>query len=149
MRVIDTNLPCDTVGTVEVMALSSSGQLTIIDVADGISDALLVRGMNHTDWVVRNLPIVRRMYAAHVINYSFLPATVPGRLGVLSRLPICGTPDHFCSNPRTEVSRCRSFGWHRSPLRTRRGLNSGKKRAKSDFFVAAFATKRIHRDATC
>ena len=73
MRVIDANLPCDTLGTIEVVALSSVGQLTIIDVADATSDALLVRGMNHTDWVVRNLPIVRRMYAAHVINYSFLP----------------------------------------------------------------------------
>ena len=73
MRVIDTNLPCDSLGTIEVVAVSPVGQLTIIDVAEGTSDALLVRGMNHTDWVVRNLPIVRRMYAAHVINYSFQP----------------------------------------------------------------------------
>jgi hypothetical protein len=73
MRVIDTNLPCDSVGTIEVVALSSVGQLTIIDVAEGTSDALVVRGMNHADWVARNLPIVRRMYAAHAINYSFPP----------------------------------------------------------------------------
>jgi len=73
MRVIDTNLPRDTLGLIEVLALSSTGQLTIIDVADGPSDALLVRGMSHFDWMVRNNGMVRRMYAAHVINYSFPP----------------------------------------------------------------------------
>jgi hypothetical protein len=73
MRVIDANLPCDGLGAIEVVALSSAGQLTIIDVSEGTSEALLVRGMNHADWMVRNLPIVRRMYAAHVINYSFQP----------------------------------------------------------------------------
>jgi len=73
MRVIDTNLPCDNLGSIEVLALSSTGQLTIIDVADGTSDVLLVRGMGHFDWMVRNNPNVRRMYAAHMINYSLQP----------------------------------------------------------------------------
>jgi hypothetical protein len=73
MRVIDANLPCDHLGTIEVVALSSAGQLTIIDIADGTSDALLIRGMSHADWMVRNLPNIRRMYAAHLINYSSQP----------------------------------------------------------------------------
>jgi hypothetical protein len=73
MRIIDVNLPCDNLGAIEVLALTSAGQLTIIDVADGSSDALMVRGMGHFDWMVRNTANVRRMYAAHVINYSFQP----------------------------------------------------------------------------
>ena len=73
MRVIDTNLPCDNLGAIEVVAVGSSGQLTIIDVADGTSEQLLMRGMSHFDWIMRNLPNVRRMYQAHVINYSLQP----------------------------------------------------------------------------
>lgn len=73
MRVIDANIPCDNLGSIEVVAVSSAGQLTIIDIADGTSDQLLFRGMSHFDWFVRNLPNVRRMYQAHVINYSLQP----------------------------------------------------------------------------
>jgi hypothetical protein len=73
MRVIDANLLCDNLGSIEVVAVSSAGQLTIIDIADGSSEQLLLRGMGHFDWTVRNLPNVRRMYQTHVINYSLQP----------------------------------------------------------------------------
>jgi len=73
MRVIDANLPCDNLGAIEVVAVSSSGQLTLIDIADGSSEQLMLRGMSHFDWFVRNFPNVRRMYQAHVINYSLQP----------------------------------------------------------------------------
>jgi hypothetical protein len=73
MRVIDVNLPCDNLGAIDVVALTSAGQLTLVGIADGTSDALLIRGTSQSDWIVRNLPNVRRMYAAHVINYSLQP----------------------------------------------------------------------------
>jgi hypothetical protein len=73
LRVIDTNVPCEHIGPIEAVALSSGGQLTIIDVDDGPSEQLLFRAMGHFDWMVRNLANVRRMYQGHSINYSFQP----------------------------------------------------------------------------
>ena len=73
MKVIDTNLPCAILGSIDLLALSSAGQITIIEVDERPNDGLLLRGISHVDWIVRNMPIVRRMYPGQSINYALQP----------------------------------------------------------------------------
>jgi hypothetical protein len=73
MKAIDANIPCDTFGSIELIALDAANQLAIIDVDDYPNDGLLLRGISHFDWIVRNLPNVRRMYEGQAINFSLQP----------------------------------------------------------------------------
>jgi RecB family endonuclease NucS len=76
LRVIDTGIPCDPFGEVDLLGVDRSNQLVIIDVETSPSEALLVRGVNHVDWIARNIAIVRRMYQGSVINFSAPPRLV-------------------------------------------------------------------------
>jgi hypothetical protein len=73
LKVIDANLPCETPGDIELIALDSTKQLTVIDVDDKPNESLLLRGLAHLDWVVRNTPLLRRTYQGLVINFSLQP----------------------------------------------------------------------------
>ncbi len=76
LRVIDTNIPCHPCGEIDVLAVSRAGHVTIVDVDASANDALLVRGLAHFHWVVRNLPNLRRMYREPAINFSLQPRLV-------------------------------------------------------------------------
>jgi len=73
LKLIDANVPCHPCGEIDVLAMSRTSQLTIIDAETTASDALLLRGMGHFDWLVRNMPNVRRMYREHSVNFSLAP----------------------------------------------------------------------------
>jgi hypothetical protein len=73
MKVIDANLPCETPGDIELVGLDSTKRLAVIDVDDKPNDSLLLRGLAHLDWVVRNTPLLRRTYQGQVINFSLQP----------------------------------------------------------------------------
>ena len=73
MKTIDANIPCETSGNIELLALDCTNQLTIIDLDDSSNDGLLLRGIGHFDWIVRNIPTIRRMYQGQVINFSLQP----------------------------------------------------------------------------
>jgi len=73
MRTIDANVPCDTFGSIDLVAVDRCDELSIIDVDTAQNDELLLRGIGQFDWIVRNTPIVRRMYQGHVINFSAPP----------------------------------------------------------------------------
>src|SRR3990167_9088266 len=62
MRRIDTNLPCDLCGEIDMIALDGVNQLAIIDFDTTPNDHLLLRGMGHFDWVMHNIANLRRMY---------------------------------------------------------------------------------------
>jgi hypothetical protein len=70
---IDTDVSCDPFGAIDVMAVDAYEQLCVIDIDIARNDELLLRGIAHIDWIVRNLPIVRRMYQGRVVNYSAPP----------------------------------------------------------------------------
>jgi hypothetical protein len=76
MRPIDSNVPCESCGEIDVIAIDSIEQLTIIDCDATPGDDLLVRGMGHFDWAVRNLGILRRMYAGKAIDFSLPPRLI-------------------------------------------------------------------------
>jgi hypothetical protein len=76
LRTIDTNIPCYPCGEIDVLAVSRGSQLTIIDLDTTANDGLLLRGIGHFDWVVRNMPNVQRMYREQAINFSRQPRLV-------------------------------------------------------------------------
>jgi len=73
LRAIDTKIPCHPCGEIDLFAISRGSQFTIIDFDTAINDGLLLRGIGHFDWVVRNMPNVRRMYREQAINFSLQP----------------------------------------------------------------------------
>jgi hypothetical protein len=73
LKVIDADLPCETPGNVELLALDTTNRLVVIDVEDKPNDSLLLRGMGHLDWVVGNTALLRRIYRDHLINFSLQP----------------------------------------------------------------------------
>ena len=72
---IDSEIACPPCGEIDLLGLSRSNQLTVIDFDTNADERLLIRGIGHVDWVARNMPIIRRLYPGHAINYS-LPAAL-------------------------------------------------------------------------
>ena len=73
LRAIDAEIPCPPCGEIDLLAIDRANQLTVIDFDTTSSDELLLRGLGHFDWVVGNLPNVRRMFRGQAINYSLEP----------------------------------------------------------------------------
>jgi hypothetical protein len=73
LRAIDTNVPCDPFGSIDMVALDSRNQICIMNVDIDQKDESLLSGMAYCDWIIRNAPIVRRMYQARTINFSAQP----------------------------------------------------------------------------
>jgi len=76
LKPIDANIPCHPCGEIDLLAMSRSSQLTIIDADTTVNDGLLLRGLGHFDWAVRNMPNLRRMYREHAVNFSLQPRLV-------------------------------------------------------------------------
>jgi hypothetical protein len=73
LRVVDFEIPCAPCGEIDLLAIDRANQLTIIDFELTGSDELLIRGLGHFDWMVANLPNVRRMFRGQAINFSLEP----------------------------------------------------------------------------
>jgi hypothetical protein len=73
LRVIDSDIPCGQVGAMDFVAIDRAGLLAVIDFETASSDDLLLRGLDHVDWVIGNLPNLRRMYRGQAINFSLEP----------------------------------------------------------------------------
>jgi hypothetical protein len=73
MRVIDVSIPCEPCGTIDLLAIDAANRLAIIDIDSSVNDHLLMRGIYHFDWLVRNVPIFRRMYRGLLIDYACNP----------------------------------------------------------------------------
>lgn len=73
LRSIDTNIPCEPFGSIDLVAVDSRSQLCIIHVDINQKDESLLSGIAYFDWIIRNTPIVRRMYQGRAINFSAQP----------------------------------------------------------------------------
>ncbi len=73
LRVIDTCVPCENSELVDLLALDSASRLAVVDFETGSGDALLLRGLSHIDWIVRNTRNIRRMYQGQAINFTLQP----------------------------------------------------------------------------
>jgi hypothetical protein len=73
LSAIDTNVPMDFASAVDLVAVDRFNKLCLVDIDVPGGDALLLRGICHFDWFVRNAPIVRRMYQDRIVDFSALP----------------------------------------------------------------------------
>ena len=73
LRGIDTNVPCDPCGRIDVIARDRLNRVTIIDFETTPDDKLVLRGMDHFDWVTRNIANLQRMYPGQRINFALPP----------------------------------------------------------------------------
>ena len=73
LRLIDADIPCGPCGEIDLLALDRASQLAVIDFDTGSGDELLLRGLAQLEWLVRNVPILRRMFRGHAINFSLAP----------------------------------------------------------------------------
>jgi hypothetical protein len=73
---IDAGIPCAPYGEIDFLAVDRASQLTIIDFETTAGDDLLIRGLGHFDWVVRNMPNVRRMFRGQAINFTLQPRVI-------------------------------------------------------------------------
>jgi hypothetical protein len=99
MCTIDANIPCDPFGFIDLVAVDSQNQLCLINIDVAQKDDLLLRGMAFADWVVRNTPIVRRMYQGRAINFSAHPRLfliAPGFSALLKCVARSGVSPKVC-----------------------------------------------------
>ena len=73
LREIDAGIPCAPCGEIDLLAIDRASQLAIIDFDTTSGDEILIRGLGHLDWVVRNVPNLRRMLRGQAINFSLPP----------------------------------------------------------------------------
>jgi hypothetical protein len=73
LRVIDVFLPCYPYGEIDLLALDRSNHLTLIDFDTVLNDSLVIRGLAHCEWLVQNLPNVRRMHSGQVLQLTGPP----------------------------------------------------------------------------
>jgi hypothetical protein len=76
LRTIDARIPCHPCGEIDVLAVDRTNKLTIIDFDTTVNDGLLLRGLGHVDWVVRNTQNVQRMYPTQTVDSSLPPRLV-------------------------------------------------------------------------
>lgn len=76
LRSIDARIPCESIGEIDLLAVDRASQLTIIDFDTTGNDDLLVRGLGHFDWALRNVPNLRRMLRGQPVNFSQEPRLV-------------------------------------------------------------------------
>ena len=76
LRTIDAKIQCHPCGEIDVLAVDRTNKLTIIDFDTTVNDGLLVRGLGHFDWVVRNTQNVQRMFPAQTIDSALPPRLV-------------------------------------------------------------------------
>jgi hypothetical protein len=73
LKLIDGGIPCAPCGEIDFLAVDRTNQLAVIDFETGETDELLIRGLGHSDWIVGNVPNLRRMFRGNAINFSLPP----------------------------------------------------------------------------
>jgi hypothetical protein len=73
LRTIDACIPCRPGGDIDLLAVDEANRLCVIDIEIAASDELLLRGVGHVAWLVRNLAVLPRMYSAWGIDFSQQP----------------------------------------------------------------------------
>jgi hypothetical protein len=76
LRTIADSAPGGPGGPIDVLALDDAGRLVVIDVDLSATGSLLVRGLDHTEWIARNLAVVLKTYRGQPIDFSAPPRLV-------------------------------------------------------------------------
>jgi hypothetical protein len=73
LQALDASLPCESCGEIDLLAVDGGHRLAIVDLETGADDRLLLRGLAHFDWMIRNVFTLRRMYQGSAIDFSLRP----------------------------------------------------------------------------
>ena len=73
LRTIDRAFPCDPFRTIDLLAVDSLNRLVVIALETAPDDGMLLRAISQYDWIVRHLPILRKLYQGQVIDFSSPP----------------------------------------------------------------------------
>lgn len=76
LRTIDACIPCGPAGNIDLLAVDAANRLVVIDIESTPTDALLLRGGAHLDWLGRHLPLLQHIYSASAIDFSCQPRLV-------------------------------------------------------------------------
>jgi hypothetical protein len=76
MTTIDAGIPCPPHDEIDLLAVDRLSQLTIIDFDTTSNDELLLRGLCHFDWALRNIANLARMFRGQSINFTLQPRVV-------------------------------------------------------------------------
>ena len=76
LRTLDARIPCHPYGEIDVLAVDRSGKLTIIDFDVVSNDRLLLRGLGHVDWIMRNTPMIQRLHPNETFDASRTPRLI-------------------------------------------------------------------------
>ena len=76
LRTIDARIPCHPCGEIDLLAVDRTSRLAIIDFETTLNDGLLLRGLGHFDWIVRNAQNVQRMCPSQRIDCSLPPRLI-------------------------------------------------------------------------
>jgi hypothetical protein len=76
LRTIDCGVQGSPGGPIDVLALDEAGRLVVVDVDLSATGSLLVRGLDHAEWISRNLAVVLKMYRDQPIDFSARPRLV-------------------------------------------------------------------------
>ena len=68
MQAVAAGLSCGPYGDIDLLGLDRAHHITLIDLETTPSDGLLMRGIAHVDWVVRNLSTVQRLCEGWTID---------------------------------------------------------------------------------
>ena len=68
LRALGSDVSCCPFGEIDVLAQDRGNRWTIVDVDTAPGDQLLLRGLGHVDWAVRNAASLQRMYPALAIG---------------------------------------------------------------------------------
>ncbi len=109
LKGIASGIPCEPNDEIDLLAIDRASQLAIVDFDITSSDDLLVRGLGHFDWTLRNVPNLRRMFRGVPINFSLEPrllllapqvsSRARGVARQLSRPQISWVRYHFVETP--------------------------------------------------
>jgi hypothetical protein len=70
LRAIDTGVPCNPYGTIDLLALDRWNQLCLINVDTDPNDHSLLRGIGCVEWIACNASVVERMYTGQAIDFA-------------------------------------------------------------------------------
>jgi hypothetical protein len=77
LRLFDARIPCHPCGEIDLLAVDHKGKLTIVDFeTTTVNDGLLIRGLGHFDWTVRNLANLQRTDPAQGVDFALPPRLV-------------------------------------------------------------------------
>ena len=80
LKPLATQVSCDRAGTIDMLAADASNRLVIVDVDPEAGDGLLLRGILHYAWLIRNTAALRWSIGADAVDFS-----VPPRVFLVAR----------------------------------------------------------------